>query len=45
MNNKELIQWIIIAENKKIKNRRKVELLNKYKDINQVCKILILKKI
>lgn len=44
MNNKELIQWIMIAENKEIKNRKKVELLNRYKDINQICKILNIKE-
>ena len=44
MNKKELIKWIMLAENKKIKNRKKLELLNEYKDINKIFKILNIKE-
>lgn len=37
---KELVNWIIFAEYKKITNKMKIELLHTYKDINQICSIL-----
>ena len=40
MTYKELANWIMIAEYKKITNKKKIELLGTYQDINKICNIL-----
>ena len=40
MNQKELVLWIKLAENKSIHNHKKIELLNKYKNLKKVCNLL-----
>lgn len=37
---KELVNWIMLAEYKKITNKKKIELLHTYKNINEICSIL-----
>lgn len=36
---KELVNWIMLAEYKKITNKKKIELLHTYKNINKICSI------
>lgn len=40
MTYKELVNWIMLAEYKKITNKKKIELLHSYKNINEICSIL-----
>lgn len=44
MTYKELANWIMIAEYKKITNKKKIELLGTYQNINKICSILKLKQ-
>ena len=37
---KELVNWLMLAEYKKIKNKKKIELLHNYENINEICSIL-----
>ena len=37
---KELVNWIMLSEYKKITNKKKIELLGTYQDINKICNIL-----
>ena len=37
---KELVNWLMLAEYKKITNKKKIELLGTYQDINKICNIL-----
>lgn len=39
MTYKELVNWIMLAEYKKITNKKKIELLHTYKNINEICSI------
>mgnify|MGYP000076866785 FL=1 len=39
MTYKELANWIMLAEYKKITNKKKIELLHTYKNINEICSI------
>ena len=39
MTYKELVNWIMLAEYKKITNKQKIELLHTYKNINEICSI------
>ena len=36
---KELVNWLMLAEYKKITNKKKIELLHTYKNINEICSI------
>lgn len=40
MTYKELANWIMLSEYKKITNKKKIELLGTYQDINKICNIL-----
>ncbi len=44
MINDETKKWILLAEYNKISNRKKIELLNKYKNIYDVCNMLKIKE-
>ena len=37
---KELVNWLMLAEYKKITNKKKIELLHNYENINEICSIL-----
>ena len=37
---KELVNWLMLAEYKKITNKNKIELLHNYENINEICSIL-----
>jgi len=39
MTYKELANWLMLAEYKKITNKKKIELLHTYKNINEICSI------
>lgn len=39
MTYKELVNWIMLAEYKKMTNKKKIELLHTYKNINEICSI------
>ena len=39
MTYKELVNWIMLAEYKKNTNKKKIELLHTYKNINEICSI------
>ena len=39
MTYKELVNWIMLAEYKKITNKKKIELLHNYKNKNEICSI------
>lgn len=41
MTYKELVNWIMLAEYKKMTNKKKIELLHTYKNINEICSIFI----
>ena len=41
---KELVNWLMLAEYKKITNKKKIELLGTYQNINKKCSILKLKQ-
>ena len=41
---KELVNWLMLAEYKKITNKKKIELLGTYQNINKICSILKLKQ-
>lgn len=43
MTYKELANWIMLAEYKKITNKKKIELLGTYQNINKICSIFKLK--
>lgn len=40
MTYKELANWLMLSEYKKITNKKKIELLGTYQDINKICNIL-----
>lgn len=44
MTYKELANWIMLSEYKKITNKKKIELLGTYQNINKICSILKLKQ-
>ena len=45
MTYKELVNWIMLAEYKKITNKKKIELVHTYHNINKICNILSLNQI
>lgn len=44
MVDERLTKWIMFAEYKNIKNKKKIELVNRYKNIEKICHILNLKQ-
>lgn len=44
MVDERLTKWVMFAEYKNIKNKKKIELVNRYKNIEKICHILNLKQ-
>lgn len=44
MINEKLVKWVMLAEYKKIANKKKIELIKKYQDIEKICSFFKIKQ-